>query len=87
MVPLVLTHSHFGQARFLSKEEEPPIWSRDVGPTLARPSKLTAHCLHSELVLEGTQRRGGVVGPVTPGAASETILYPTGLSQNRELLD
>ena len=30
--------------------------------------------LHSELVLERTQRRCGVVGPVTPGASGETIL-------------
>ena len=32
-------------------------------------------CLHSKLVFEGTQRRSGVVGPVTPSAASETILH------------
>ena len=31
-------------------------------------------CLHSKLVFEGAQRRSGVVGPVTPSAASETIL-------------
>ena len=30
--------------------------------------------LHTELVLERTQRRCGVVGPVTPGASGETIL-------------
>ena len=30
--------------------------------------------LHSELVLERTQGRCGVVGPVTPGASGETIL-------------
>ena len=33
--------------------------------------------LHSELVLEGTQRRGGVVGPVSPRAASESVLHAT----------
>ena len=32
-------------------------------------------CLHSKLVFEGAQRRSGVVGPVTPSAASETILH------------
>ena len=32
-------------------------------------------CLHSKLVFEGTQRRSGVVGPVTPSAAGETILH------------
>ena len=31
-------------------------------------------CLHTKLVLERTQRRGSVVGPVTPGASSQTIL-------------
>ena len=30
--------------------------------------------LHTELVLERTQRRCGVVGPVTPGASGQTIL-------------
>ena len=30
--------------------------------------------LHTELILEGTQRRGGVVGPVSPGASSQAIL-------------
>ena len=30
--------------------------------------------LHAELVLECTQRRCSVVGPVTPGASCETIL-------------
>ena len=30
--------------------------------------------LHSKLVLERSQRRGGVVSPVSPGAASEAIL-------------
>ena len=33
--------------------------------------------LHSELVLEGTQRRGGVVGPVSPRASSESVLHAT----------
>ena len=32
-------------------------------------------CLHSKLVFEGTQRRSGVVGPVTPSAAGEAILH------------
>ena len=31
--------------------------------------------LDTELVLEGTQRRGGVVGPITPRTASESILH------------
>ena len=30
--------------------------------------------LHTELVLERTQWRRGVVGPVTPGASGQTIL-------------
>ena len=30
--------------------------------------------LHSEFILEGTQRRSCVVGPVTPGASSQAIL-------------
>ena len=30
--------------------------------------------LHTELVLERTQRRCGVVGPVTPGTSGQTIL-------------
>ena len=30
--------------------------------------------LHTELVLERTQRRCGVVGPVAPGASGQTIL-------------
>ena len=38
--------------------------------------------LHTELVLEGTQRRCGVVGPVTPGASGQTIL-PYETMQNR----
>ena len=31
--------------------------------------------LHTKLVLEGAQRRCSVVGPVTPGASGQTILY------------
>ena len=31
-------------------------------------------CLHAELVLESSQRRSGVVGPVTPGASGQAIL-------------
>ena len=30
--------------------------------------------LHAKLVLEGTQRRSGVVGPVTPGASGQAVL-------------
>ena len=33
--------------------------------------------LHSELVLECTQRRGGVVGPVAPRASGQTVLHAT----------
>ena len=38
--------------------------------------------LHTELVLEGTQRQCGVVGPVTPRASGQTIL-PYETMQNR----
>ena len=34
-------------------------------------------CLDSQLVLEGTQRRGGVIGPVAPCTASQAVLYCT----------
>ena len=34
-------------------------------------------CLHAQLILECTQRRCSVVGPVTPGAACESILSQT----------
>ena len=31
--------------------------------------------LHTELVLESSQRGSSVVGPVTPGAASQAVLH------------
>ena len=31
--------------------------------------------LNTKLVLERTERGGGVVGPVTPGASGQTILF------------
>ena len=34
-------------------------------------------CLHTKFVLEGTQRRGGVVGPVSPRASGQTVLHAT----------
>ena len=34
----------------------------------------THRCLHTELVLKGSQRGCGVVGPVTPGASGQAVL-------------
>ena len=34
----------------------------------------THGCLHTKLVLEGSQRGCGVVGPVTPSASSQAVL-------------
>ena len=33
--------------------------------------------LHSEFVFERTQRRGGVVGPVSPGTSGQAVLHAT----------
>ena len=35
--------------------------------------------LHAKLVLEGTQRRRCVVGPVTPGASGQAVLTKAAL--------
>ena len=35
--------------------------------------------LHTKLVLEGTQRRRGVVCPVTPGASGQAVLTKAAL--------
>ena len=37
--------------------------------------------LNTKLVLERTERGGGVVGPVTPGASGQTILFANFRSQ------
>ena len=42
--------------------------------------------LHSEFILESAQRRGCVVGPVTPGASSQAILQQTQRATNRNSL-
>ena len=34
----------------------------------------THRCLHTELVLKGSQRGCGVVGPVSPGASGQAVL-------------
>ena len=36
-------------------------------------------CLHTELVLKGSQRGCGVVGPVTPGASGQPVLAKASL--------
>ena len=41
--------------------------------------------LGTHLVLEGTQRRCGVVGPVTPGASSQAILRQSFTTKGHEL--
>ena len=40
--------------------------------------------LHTELILKCSQRRGSVVGPVTPSAASETILHAACVVSRKE---
>ena len=70
------THGgHHGDTSVLQLHGSAALECRDIAIGGKSDGVPEAHWrLHPELALEGTQGRGSVVGPVTPGAASQAIL-------------
>ena len=70
------THSgHHGDTAVLQLHGSAALECRDIAIGGKSDGVPEAHWrLHPKLALEGTQGRGGVVRPVTPGTASQTIL-------------